>query len=95
MLLLFINGLSIISVSKFLHIRWLGFILRWADIEDTRILSKTYIDSEIEGALVLGYGIHGVGYRYTSSRTISYQKYTYLIIQIFHKWGRRKYGSAT
>ncbi len=62
-------------------------LVRWADIEDVKIISKMYIDSEVEGAPVLGYSVHGMEYGYAPSRTISYQKYKYPIIQIFHKWG--------
>ena len=64
-----------------------GKLIRWEDIDDVKLLHKTYIDSEVEGAPVVGYGMHGVGYGYAPSRTITRRRYRIPIVQVFHKGG--------
>ena len=64
-----------------------GRLIKWEDVDDVKILHKTHIDSEVEGAPVVGYGMHGVGYGYAPQRSITRRKYRIPIVQIFHKAG--------
>ena len=64
-----------------------GRVIRWGDIEDVKLLSKTYVDIEVEGSPVVGYGMHGYGYGYAPSRSATYERYKIPTVQVFHKTG--------
>ena len=62
-------------------------MIQWEDIEDVKLLSKTYVDVEVEGSPVVGYGMYSYVYGYAPSRSATYERYKIPIVQVFHKTG--------
>ncbi|MCF8884589.1 MAG: hypothetical protein QW655_04330 [Nitrososphaerota archaeon] len=58
-------------------------IIEWDKIDDMKFSTETYVDLEVGGGPVVGYGMYG----YALSRSITKHVYRYVDVQLFHKNG--------
>ena len=52
-----------------------------------RIWSESYREAKVESTPVIGYGVNGYAYGKTFPTTITYEKYYYIVLQVFHNDG--------